>query len=106
MTEVETLMSGGKYIVAAPLRCCWRRRDDAGQNRIMVSVPKKFFKRAFRRNLLKRRIRESYRLQKELLPQGGIDMMFIYASKEVEDFANIYGAVGSILNTIDGRVRK
>lgn len=104
VTEVETLMSGGKYVAGAPLRCCWLKRDDGCTlNRMMVSVPKKLFKRAVKRNLLKRRIREAYRLQKELLPQDGIDMMYIYSSKELEDFASIYGAVGSILRTIDER---
>ena len=35
-------------------------------NAVMVSVPKRNFKRAVKRNLLKRRIRESYRLNKEI----------------------------------------
>ena len=48
---------------------------------------------AVKRNLLKRRIRESYRLQKDLFGPGK-DILFIYTPKEVLPFADIYAAVG------------
>ena len=52
--------------------------------RLLISVPKKTFKRAVKRNLYKRRIRESWRRQKHLLTEGtGIDIMIKYASKEL-----------------------
>ena len=106
VTEVEALLSGGKYVTAGPVRCCWiRRKDGYPLNRMMVSVPKKFFKRAVKRNLLKRRIREAYRLQKEVLTPCGADLMFVYASKDVADFSVIYASVGEILSTVNGRVR-
>ena len=66
------------------------------QVRILISVPKKLFKRAVKRNLLKRRIRESYRLQKELLPTG-MDIAFIYVSREVLPFEEIYSSMTAAL---------
>ena len=68
-------------------------------SRMAVSVPKRAFHRAVKRNLLKRRIRESYRLQKELLPPG-VDILFIYISKEVLPLADISAAMGKILSSI------
>lgn len=66
----------------------------------MVSVPKRFFKRAVKRNLLKRRIREAYRTQKSLLEPSSIDILFLYNSKEVNDFQTIKEEVSVILNNI------
>ena len=64
--------------------------------RILVSVPKRYFKRAVKRNLLKRRIREAYRVQK--LP--GVDIMFQYNSVELADFAAVQADITAILSRI------
>lgn len=67
----------------------------------MVSVPKRLFKRAVKRNLLKRRLRESYRLQKHLLTcSEGTDLMFVYNTKETLPFKDLYILVGQILEKI------
>ena len=70
-------------------------------NRIMVSVPKKIFKRAVKRNLLKRRIRESWRLQKESLNATGVDILFTYSTKEILKFEDIQAAVAKIIEKIN-----
>lgn len=87
---------------------------------ILISVPKKYFKRAVKRNLLKRRIREAWRLQKDLLlapsdatsttsapvmagsdrPSRHYDILFTYVSPEVADSATIRAAVAAILREI------
>ena len=71
----------------------------------MVSVPKKLFHRAVRRNLLKRRIRESYRTQKNLLPDGkGIDILFMYNSKDIFDYRSVKLSMEKALNEISNSV--
>ena len=66
----------------------------------MVSVPKKFFRRAVKRNLLKRRLRESYRTQKHLLPPEGISIMLLYNSAEILESESIRSQVREILDHI------
>jgi ribonuclease P protein component len=62
--------------------------------RFAVSVPKKSFKRAVKRNLLKRRTREAIRLNRQHLPEGFCaDFLFFYRVGEVLDYADIEKAV-------------
>lgn len=98
-TGISALMSGGRWGYASHIRYCLRHREDGSTlNRIMVSVPKKHFKRAVKRNLLKRRLREAYRTQKDLLKVSGMDILFYYSSTEVADSSVIRAEMGSILS--------
>ena len=97
---------------AAPFGECSRQPGlPAGETspkvRVLVSVPKKHFKRAVKRNLLKRRIREAWRLERVLLTAGpeSIDILFTYASDEVRSFEEIRDAMAAILSEISHRSR-
>lgn len=81
-TAVGGLLERGKVYCTGCLRCKYLVRGDDEPSRIMVSVPKRSFKRAVKRNLLKRRLRESYRRQKDLLGPG-MDVLFLYTPREV-----------------------
>lgn len=71
----------------------------------MISVPKKLFKRAVKRNLLKRRIRESWRKQKHaLISDTGVDILFMYPTKEILSYEEIYAAVGKIIEQLNSRM--
>lgn len=100
-TAVSDLFSKGNWGGYGALRYCFRKGNGQDVNRIMVSVPKKFFRRAVKRNLLKRRIRESYRRQKSLVPaSAGIDIAFLYNTKDLLDYRTIYETVGTILKKL------
>lgn len=100
-TAVSDLFSKGNWGGYGALRYCFRKGNGQDVNRIMVSVPKKFFRRAVKRNLLKRRIRESYRRQKALVPSSaGIDIAFLYNTKDLLDYRTIYETVGTILKKL------
>jgi len=83
---LEELFSGGHQSVSAyPIRAVFMPSEQAGV-RIMVSVSKRYFKRAVKRNRIKRQLREGYRLQKELLlplDDGGLDIAFLWTSAEM-----------------------
>ncbi len=70
--------------------------------RILFSVPKKYHKRANRRNLLRRRTKEAYRLQKALLQlDKPYDIALIYTSREVESYDRIAHAVRKIIDHLN-----
>lgn len=83
-----------------------REEGAVAPNRLLVSVSKKFFKRAVKRNLLKRRMREAYRLQKELLDCSGVDFLLSWTSKEVGDWQTVRDEVATALTRIDKAVAK
>lgn len=104
-TGISRLLAKGRHGNVPGLRYLFMSGNEAGMNRIMVSVPKKMFKRAVKRNLLKRRIRESWRKQKHaLLSDTGIDILFMYPTKEIMSYEEIYAAVGKIIEQINSRM--
>ena len=78
--------------------------DSGFSAEVLFSVPKKNHKRANVRNLLRRRTKEAYRLNKALLHGCGksasVDMALIYSSKEVVDYKTIEYAVRRILSSV------
>lgn len=101
-TTIGQLLAKGKHGNVPGLRFLYMTNTGSETNRIMVSVPKKMFKRAVKRNLLKRRIRESWRKQKHfLLTTGGTDILFIYPTKEIQTYEQIYSCVGQIIEKIN-----
>lgn len=103
LKAVGELFQTGKSASAGCLRCKYLSREGDGMpSRIVVSVPKRSFKRAVKRNLLKRRIRESYRRQKALLGPG-VDILFIYTAAEMLPYEVIYADMATLLHTVSAR---
>ena len=101
-TSIGKLLAKGRHGNVPGLRFLYLTDTGNEDTRIMVSVPKKMFKRAVKRNLLKRRIRESWRRQKHnLVLNGGTDILFIYPSKEILSYEEIYSSVGNIIEKIN-----
>ena len=84
---IDLLFSEGKSVSKYPLRLVYAQvnLDEKEQIKMGVSVSKKYFKNAVDRNYFKRVLRETYRLNKNLLLEN-IDkkyaFMFFYQSKE------------------------
>ena len=101
-TEINSLVKDGHVLFLYPFRTVYQK-NGGSTNRILVSVPKKNFKRAVHRNLLKRRIRESYRKNKELLGSGdgaGLNIMFVYIGKDILEYSYIESKLKDILGKV------
>ena len=83
---VRRMFESGESGFIFPFRYVWfAEADEIPSVEVLFSVPKKFHKRANKRNLLRRRIKEAYRLQKQTLKNGSpanLDLALIYSSKE------------------------
>ncbi len=106
---IEALFAGNaKSFSAFPLRVVFLPLDQAGEvpASVMISVSKKRFKRAVKRNRVKRQVREAYRKNKHELwqiltaKQQGLHIAFIYQDKELHPSAEIESKVSYLLRRI------
>lgn len=106
---VQRLFESGQSGFCFPFRFVWIAEPDAASSvEVLFSVPKKFHKRANKRNLLRRRTKEAYRLQKEILTApnraANLDLALIYTTKEILPYNRIEHAVRRILESIAERL--
>ena len=102
---IRRLFTDGRGGFVYPIRyVVYAEPDDALSASVLFSTPKKFHKRANRRNLLRRRMREAYRTNKTLLAASGktgaVELALIYSTKEVHDQKTIENAIKRVLKVV------
>ncbi len=102
---IDRLFAGGnKSMLAYPLRVVYMPVE-AGEESVsmLISVPKKRFRRAVKRNRVKRQVREAYRKNKhalaDFLQQKGMGMVlgFIWLDDKLYDSAVVESKVKNLL---------
>ena len=88
--DIEALFAEGKSFTLHPLRILFKSNSDQSviTHQVLFSVPARSFKRAVDRNLIKRRLREAYRLNKSQLTTAiKLHVAYIYIAKEILSFS-------------------
>ena len=92
---IEELFHNGSSFLLYPFRIVWLKHalPVLSPVQVLINVPKRRFKKAVDRNLIKRRIREAYRLNKSsefyvFLDKDSIQLLlaFQYVGKDIADF--------------------
>jgi ribonuclease P protein component len=101
ITAFRILFDKGRSMRQGPMRILFHP-SPGEEHRVGVAVPKKRFKRAADRNLLKRRMREAYRNHQEILDPltEKRDMLFIYQSSEILTYQEIEGIIILLLQRL------
>lgn len=95
--RIAQLYKEGKRFTAWPLRVTYQPTE--GETQVLVWAPKSLFKRAVKRNHLRRLMREAYRLNQDKL-EGNYLIAFNYMDKEEQPYAVIEKAISKALKKI------
>lgn len=116
---VEKLFGGGQSRSAAvfPVRAVYMLTDKEATGgtavQVMMSVSKRHFKRAVKRNRVKRQLREAYRTHKHALldtmanrcPDKALAIAFIWLADKLYDSKRVEQSVVTLLQRIEETVR-
>ena len=98
--DIEKLFISGKKLNLFPFDIRYYSGNMGSLNKVLISVSKKNIKSAVKRNLIKRRIRESYRLNKEQLSNSGYSIAIIYVDNKILNFKQIDDFIKKVLKNI------
>lgn len=107
-SRIDRLFAGGESLLVYPFRCVFMANGQTDNVAVMFSVPKKRFKRAVKRNLLRRRMKEAYRLNKLKLAAAarghGVDMALMYVGNELLEFGFMQSRLSVLLDKVASKL--
>ena len=113
-TSVSALLDSGRWGSTAHFKYCWAVTREEGPVRVLISVPKKFFKRAVKRNLVKRLVREAYRRNKQVLidtlqtveQRKTLSLCFIWTDHNLRSYEEVERKTANLLQRIAEKIGK
>jgi len=108
---IEQLFVAGKSVSQYPIKLIYLKTELPSDVAIQagVTVPKKNFKSAVKRNHIKRLLRESYRLNKALVfnnSEGSFAFLFLYLGKETLPFDAVQHKMKLLLRKFNDHIKK
>jgi ribonuclease P protein component len=90
--EINLLFSTGKTTTEFPVKAIFiiKKNMEYNSTKLVFAVPKKKIRSAVKRNLVKRRLKEAYRLNKSIISSNSLDknitvkIAFIYLTNKIE----------------------
>ena len=107
-SSITDLFKSGRGITLSSLSLIWvsSNKSDGLKLQVMISVPKKNIKSAVKRNLIRRRINEAFRLHKANL-YTNLELMnkklkfaIIYQRKEIDSYNSIEKKINLLLDRL------
>lgn len=114
--SIDRLFAQGKSYISYPLRIVYFVEEETEADKqfaqVLISVPKRKFKRANKRNRIKRLVREAYRLNKQeyirLLQEKGLrlDIAFLYLKDELPSYTEIEKSILKAVSTLKDKLEQ
>lgn len=103
--DIKELFENGSSFFMHPFKILYLPRNTQEHHQVIFTVSRRTFRKAVDRNLVKRRLREAYRLNKNILPDNtmakfSFSIAIIYIGKNVPDFAYINGKLIVIIKKL------
>ena len=104
--DISVLFEKGNGTFSFPYKVVYLESNNSGdiaKVSLLISVSKRYFKKAVDRNKIRRYIKEAYRLNKSILwklmedRQNELQIAIIYVNKEIGDFESHYKAMKKLL---------
>ena len=111
---ISSLFDSGRTYYTSMFKILWIRSEPSQQYpvRVAFSVPKKAFRLAVTRNLIKRRMREAYRKNKKDLYRQlsamniRVAMIVILKGNDVPDYVTIEKSMRDMLNMLPNSIKE
>lgn len=114
--SIDRLFAKGKSFIAYPLRIVYFVEEESDAEKqfaqLLISVPKRKFKRANKRNRVKRLVREAYRLNKEeyisFLREKGLrlEIAFLYLKDELPTYEEIEKSILKAASSLKEKIEQ
>jgi ribonuclease P protein component len=95
---IKELFKKGSSFYSYPLKLFYLPAEAPQTPQVLFTVPKRKFKKAVDRNKIRRRMREAYRLNKDLIPADrAFYLAFVYIADKQEDYQLVESKLKKII---------